>query len=608
LFITLWGAKKLEIYNTIQKKIETTLNVGDHPNELILSKNSKILYVANANDNSVSVIDVKQQKVIETLNAALYPNAPSGSTTNGLALSKDQKTLYIANADNNCLTVFNVSEPGNSLSKGFIPTGWYPTNVEVVGSHIYVSNGKGFKSLPNPNGPNPLATKQSVARHKADTQKKVEVEYIGGLFKGTLSKIKQPSRKQLQIYSTTVFQNTPYSKEKEMNALGEENNPIPMKVGAPSPIKYVFYIIKENRTFDQVLSDLPGVNGDTSLLLFGEKYTPNQHALAKQFVTMDNFYVDAEVSADGHNWSLGAYATDYLEKTWPTNYGGRGGSYDGEGFRPIANNKGGFIWDNCKRNNISFRTYGEFAGVNKPNIATLKDHICPNYDWSLSVRDTTKFRIWQKDFDSLLVKNAVPQLNTIRFGNDHTEGMSIGRPTPYAHMADNDLAVGLFIDHLSKSSIWKESVVFMVEDDAQNGSDHVDSHRSTIYLAGPYVKRGFIDHSMYSTSSVLRTIELILGLPPMTQYDAAAQSLWRSFTPKADFSKVPCLPSSVNLNDTNKAFTEAARRSAFFDFSKEDNVPDDLFNEVLWLGLKGKSAPASTRAAFVVGNKEKDED
>ncbi|UKJ06227.1 beta-propeller fold lactonase family protein [Solitalea lacus] len=608
LFITLWGAKKVAIYNIALKNIESTIDVGDHPNELILSKNGKLLYVANANDNSVSVIDVAQRKVIETLNAALYPNAPSGSTTNSLALSKNQKTLYIANADNNCIAVFDVSEPGKSLSKGFIPAGWYPTNVKVIGKNIYVSNGKGFKSISNPNGPNPLGKKQTVTSHLGDLQKKVEVQYIGNLFKGTLSKIKQPTRKQLNIYTSAVYKNTPYSKERELNAAGEEGNPIPMKVGSPSPIKYVFYIVKENRTFDQVLSDVPGANGDTTLLLFGEKYTPNQHDFAKRFVLFDNFYCDAEVSADGHNWSLGAYATDYLEKTWPTSYGGRGGSYDGEGFRTIANNKGGFIWDNCKRNNVSYRTYGEFAGVNKPNIEILRGHLCPNFDWTMSVRDTSKFRLWQKDFDSLLAVNAVPRLNTIRLGNDHTEGMAVGRPTPYAHVADNDLAVGLLVEHLSKSPIWKESLVIMLEDDAQNGADHVDAHRSTLYLAGPHVKKGFIDHTMYSTSSVLRTIELILGLPPMTQYDAAAPSLWRAFTANPDFSMYRHIPSNINLNDKNIAQSDAAKKSAFFDFTKVDNVSDFLFNEVLWQGLKGKPAPAPTHAAFIYIDKKKEKD
>ena len=610
LFISLWGAQKVAVYNVRQKKIDTMITVGDHPNELLVSKNGKYLFAANANDNSVSVIDIEERKVIETLNAALYPHAPPGSTSDGIAQSEDGKLLYIANADNNCLAVFDISKPGKSISKGFIPVGWYPTNVKVVGHSIYVSNGKGFQSFPNLYGPSPLPKTQTVALHQSDLQHPVSVRHIGTLFRGTLSKINEPGIRKLAAYTLSVYSNTPYKKEKEMIAEGEPGNPIPLKVGDPSPIKYVFYIIKENRTFDQVLSDVPGADGDTSLLLFGKKYTPNQHAIVKDFVLMDNFYCDAEVSADGHDWSLGAYATDYLEKTWPTSYGGRGGSYDGEGFRAIANNKDGFIWDDCQRRKVSFRTYGEFAGYNKPNIAVLKDHMCKNYDWNLRVKDTTKYRLWQHDFDSLIATGELPRLNTIRFGNDHTEGMSIGRPTPYAHIGDNDLAVGLFLEHLSHSPVWKESVAIIVEDDAQNGSDHVDAHRSTVYLAGPYIKRNYIDHTMYSTSSILRTIELILGLPPMTQYDAGATPMWRAFTANSDTSGFKHLPSNVNLNDKNREVTSASVQSASFDFSKEDNVPDLIFNEVLWQGLKGVPAPPATHAAFVtaVAKKLKDDD
>src|SRR5205085_5688364 len=222
------------------------------------------------------------------LNAALYPNAPSGSTSNGVALSEDEKTLYIANADNNCLAVFDVSKPGFSKSQGFIPTGWYPTNVKVIGSKIFVSNGKGFSSMANPFGPNPTRKDGEVIWHRGDTSSKEQ--YIGGLFRGTLSIINIPSQKQLGIFSQAVYQNTPYNKEKETLGNGEEGNPIPMKVGEKSPIKYVFYIIKENRTYDQVLGDIKEGNGDSSLVLFGEKITPNQHKLAKEFVLLDNFY------------------------------------------------------------------------------------------------------------------------------------------------------------------------------------------------------------------------------------------------------------------------------------------------------------------------------
>ena len=235
-----------------------------------------------------------------------------------------------------------------------------------------------------------------------------------------------------------------------------------------------------------------------------------------------------EVSADGHNWTMGAYATDYLEKNWPTSYGGRGGFYPGEGAREISNNKNGFFWDNCNRNGVSYRTYGEFMGDNGPNIPVLKDHFCPKYTpWIQSVRDTVRFREWRHDFDSLLSANAVPQFNTVRFINDHTEGLNLNRPTPFSHVADNDLAVGMFVDYLSHSPIWKECLIIIVEDDAQNGPDHVDAHRSTAYIAGGYVKKGFVDHTTYTTTSLLRTMELILGLPPMSQYDASATPLWR---------------------------------------------------------------------------------
>ncbi len=610
LFISCWGCDKVKILNTHTSQFLAEINVGDNPNEICLTKNGKYLFVANGNDNSVSVIDVKNRKVLETLNAALYPGAPSGSTSNGLALSADEKTLYIANADNNSLAVFDVSDPGFSKSKGFIPTGWYPTNIKVIGKKIYVTNGKGFSSMANPYGPNPVRKKEEVIYQEGDKNKTIDVQYIGGLFKGTMTIINEPTESQLGIYSQAVYHNSPYNKERETMSKGEAGNPIPMKVGDASPIKYVFYVIKENRTYDQVLGDIKEGNGDTSLVLFGEKITPNLHKLAKEFVLLDNFYCDGEVSADGHEWSMGAYATDYLEKTWPTSYGGRGGNYDGEGLRAVANNKL-YIWDQCSKKNISYRTYGEFTDAVKASIPVLDNHFCPYYTgWNMGVKDTSRFYQWKREFDSLLVKNAVPQFNTIRFGNDHTEGLWKGKPTPYAHVADNDLAVGMFIEYLSKSPIWKESVVFVVEDDAQNGPDHVDAHRTTAYVAGGFVKRNYADHTSYSTSSMLRTMELILGLPPMSQYDAAAEPMWRCFTTTADITPFTSLPSNVDLLEKNMAVNEWQRRSEKFDFVKEDAIPDMEFNAVLWHGLKGGQipVPAPKRAAFLKTNNRNEKD
>ena len=610
LYISCWGCDKLIVFNTVTKIISSEINVGDNPNDICMTENGKYLFVANANDNSVSVIDAHSRKVIETLTSSLYPDAPQGSTTNGLALSPDEKTLYIANADNNCLAVFDVSHPGESVSRGFIPTGWYPTSVKVINNKIFVTNGKGFSSFANPDGPNPTYTKAKVAHEQGDTVTKKYSQYIASLLIGTMSIINVPDKEQLAAYSKQVYANTPYTKEKETLSQGEAGNPIPRSAKETSPIKHVFYIIKENRTYDQVLGDIKEGNGDTSLVLFGENITPNQHKLVRTFALLDNFYVDAEVSADGHNWSLGAYATDYVEKIWPASYGGGGGTKGNFGRLDIGNNKNGFLWDNCVRAGVSYRTYGEFVDGHTPTIPALKNNFCPYYSaWDLDFRDTSRFQQWKRDFDSLVNINALPQLSTIRLPNDHTQGMKKGKPTPFAYAADNDLAVGMFIDHLSKSPVWKESVVFIIEDDAQNGPDHVDAHRSPVYVIGPYVKRNFVDHTPYTTSGVLRTIELILGLEPMSQYDAAATPLWRSFTSKPDYTDFDYLPVTVNLNDKNTVVNKLSRKSATFNFSKEDDINDEEFTEVIWKGIKGINSPVPSpkRAAFIMPVKDDDD-
>lgn len=610
LYATCWGCDKVVVFDTEKQLITGSVPVGDNPNDMCITANGQYLFVANANDNNVSVIDTKQMRVIETLNTALYSDAPSGSTTNSLSLSRDEKILYIANADNNCLSVFDVSIPGKSKSKGFIPTAWYPSCVRTTKNKILVANGKGLTSMANPFGPNPVRRGEEVVYQSGGREQKIKVQYIAGLFKGTLSIIGNPDDAQMGIYSKAVYNNTPYSKNSELTSEGAAGNPIPQKVGDPSPIRHIFYVIKENRTYDQVLGDMPEGNGDPSLVLFGEKITPNQHAIAREFVLLDNFYVNGEVSADGHNWTMGAYATDYLEKNWPTSYGGRGGSYPGEGGREIANNRDGFLWDFCKRAGVTYRTYGEFVGDDGPTIPALRDHYCKSFTpWVQSVRDTVRFRQWRHDFDSLLAKNEVPQFNTVRFINDHTEGLSLNKPTPFAHVADNDLAVGMFIDYLSHSPIWNESLVIIVEDDAQNGPDHVDAHRSIAFLAGGYVKQGFVDHTAYTTTSLLRTIELILGLPPMSQYDAAANSLWRCMNNTPGHPPFVTRKCQVDLNEKNTGKNIYPAMSEKFDFSKEDNINDLEFNEVIWRAVKGLDSPCppTVRAAFFMAGADEEE-
>jgi len=601
LYISVWGDEKVLIYDTHKDTVVNSIPVGSNPNDLIFTRNGKYLYVSNANDNSVSVISTADNKTIETLDAAIYPGSPEGSTTNSVALSADDKTLYIANADNNCLAVFDVSKPGHSFSKGFIPTGWYPTCVRVLHHQLWVSNGKGFSSLANPEGPNPLAKKQQANFKQGDLTKPHKVQYIGGLFTGTMSIIPEPATKTLAEYTLAVYHNTPYSKDIDLSKKIPKDNPIPSDSTQTSPIKYVFYVLKENRTYDQVLGDMPNGNGDTSLCLFPQRITPNEHALANEFVLLDNFYVDAEVSADGHNWSMAAYANDFIEKTWPTEYGGRGGDYPYVGNRKIALPKSGFIWDDCLRHGVTFRNYGEFCDDGKPAEKALADHTCKSYKgWDLSYHDVDREKVWEKDFDSLVAINAVPQLNIVYFPNDHTSGLAKGAYTPYALVADNDLALGKFIEHLSQSPIWKECVVFVTEDDAQNGPDHVDAHRSIAFIAGAFVKRHYTDHTMYSTSSLLHTMELILGLPPMSQYDAAATPIWNSFMPTFNTLPYVAKNTTIDINEKNTVYNELMKKSDKFNLQKEDEIPETVFNEVLWKAIKGSAPmPSPRHSGFV---------
>ncbi|MCH6236021.1 bifunctional YncE family protein/alkaline phosphatase family protein [Cognataquiflexum rubidum] len=610
LYVSIWGGARIWVMNSGDLSLKSSIATDKNPNDMVLSKDGKYLFASHGNDNTVSLINTESMTRIEILSCSLFPDAPLGSTPNGVALSEDEKTLYIANADNNCLAVFDVETKGKSRPLGFIPTGWYPTAVKTIGNKVYLTNGKGFSSFPNPDGPNPVSS--TDPQYKGPNPQIVRgSQYIGGLFKGTLSMFDAPNERQLAEYTNLVYENTPYTKEKEMNPEGEKGNPIPMKVGEDSPIKYVFYIIKENRTYDQILGDMEKGNGDPSLCLFPEKVTPNLHALANEFVLLDNFYVDAEVSADGHNWSTAAYANDYVEKSWVSSYGGRGGTYDYEGSRKIAHPKNGYLWDFAIKEGLSVRSYGIFTGTPEM-LPNLQNNICKKYpDYDLSIKDSLRFEIWKTDFDSLLAIQKVPRLSFVRMGNDHTAGARLGMPTTSAMVADNDLAVGMFVEHLSKSSIWESSVVFILEDDAQNGSDHVDAHRSTAFVAGGFVKRNYVDHTAYTTTGMLRTIELILGIPPMSQYDAAATPMFRCFSPNYNSQGFTKRNNQVDLNEMNVEFNKNAVISANMDFSKPDLIDDLELNRIVWQSVRGLDSemPAPKRSAFLrFSEKEEDED
>ena len=603
-YVSVWGKQEIAVVDLKTFKASQRIKVEPHPCDMALTKNGKYLYVANANVNSVSVINTEQGREVEVLNTALKAKMPYGSTPNSVALSPDEKELFVANADNNYVAVFDVSHPGKAHSLGFIPVGWYPTVVRTLHHKnvLLVVDGKGLASMANPLGPKPgVADAKKINKGKD--------EYIGRLFKGALSYIPIPDAKTLAIWTKQVYRNTPFTRKQKIATARQSVVPSEHN-GKRSPIiKHIFYVIRENRTYDQVFGDIHEGNGDSTLCLFPDSITPNAHRLAHEFVLFDNFYTDAEVSADGHNWSTAAYATDYTEKTWPTYYGGKGGTYDYEGGPEIASPTSGYIWDNVLTHGLTFRSYGEFAwhdkkhpGKYKSNLKRLIPYTPTDYPcFDLSIPDTFRVARFKHDFDSLLAANAVPNLSIIRLPNDHTAGTMKGMPTVTAMIGENDYALGQLVDFISHSKIWPNSVMFILEDDAQDGSDHVDAHRSVLLAVGPNIKRHYVDHTMYSTSSVIKTMELILGLKPMTQYDLSATPLLADFTDKADLTPYNGVRPNVDFHAMNTPDMYGAKRCEEFNLKVEDAIPDLEFSEIIWKAVKGADSPmpAPVHSAFV---------
>jgi YVTN family beta-propeller protein len=606
LYVSLWNRAAVAVVDTGTPKVLKTIATEEHPNEMLLTRGGKLLYVANANRNTVSVIDTKAGKVIETIGTAIDPKAPAGSTPNSLALTPDESMLLVANANTNHLAVVNVKEAGASTPLGFIPTAWYPTSVRVSrdGKAIYVTNGKGFSSRANRDGPMP-----GVPGGEGRTR-----EYIASLFQGTLSIIPMPTPEKMAEYSRTVYECSPLRRGDPLAVRGASppaGHPVPGKVGDPSPIKHCIYIIKENRTYDQIFGDIPEGNGEPQICLFPEAVTPNHHALAREFVLLDNFYVDGEVSADGHEWTMGAYATDFVERTWPLAYrGNRRVPYPSEGGFQIARPAAGYLWDRAAEKGVSYRSYGEFVKNGKTpdqpgttRVQALQGHFDPFYrSFDLDYPDLKRAERFLHELGEFEKAGEMPRLIVLRLPNDHTSGTRPGAATVNAALGDNDLALGLVIEALSKSRFWKELAVFVVEDDAQNGSDHVDAHRTVAMVVSPYTRRHAVDSTMYSTSSMLRTMELILGLEPMSQFDAAARPMYASFTPQPDLTPYVHRPARVDLNAKNTRNAPMAEVSQRLDLEIEDRADDLLFNEIIWKAVRGVDSPMPppVRAAFVV--------
>ncbi len=615
LYVSLWGAAGVAVLDIKTEKVIARWATGDHPCEMVLSRDGKFLFVANANDNTVTVLDTGTGRTIETLSATLYPDAPRGSTPNSLALSPDGKILFIANANINAVAVFNIEKPGASHSLGFIPTGWYPTCVRVTpdGKHLLVTNGKGNVAMANPGGPQPV---------RGQTKKGAKSEYIGGLFTGTLSLIDLPTGSrlvpQLATWTAEVLQCSPLRPGSVVGALRPDGNPIPPRPGEPSPITHCIYIIKENRTYDQVFGDLPQGNGDPRLCLFPESVTPNLHKLVKEFVLLDNFYVDAEVSADGHEWTMAAYATDFVEKSWPLNYGHKSSKfpYPSEGVFPIAYPASGYLWDRAAATGVSYRSYGEFVqnpkATNQPvttKVKALQGHFDPWFrSFDLDYSDLQRADRFIAEMQRFEREGDMPRLQIVRLPNDHTHGVSKGKITPSAYVAENDAALGNLVAAVSRSKFWPHMAIFVIEDDAQNGPDHVDAHRTEALVISPYTKHGTVDSTLYSTSSMLRTMELILGLQPMTQFDAAAAPMFNSFQNEPKLDPYTALPPNLDLHATNELAGWGSQLK--LNYAREDAVDDKLFSEIIWRAVKadGRPMPAPVHAGFVRSRPARDDD
>ena len=591
LYVSDWGT--FDVWHRAASGEVTRIRVARHPSTMLLNGDASRLYVASGSTDRVSLVDTRTNAVVGEVVDTVPRGAGEGSTPSALLLSPDEKRLFVAEADNNAVAEFDLSS-GRPVLLGRIPVGWYPSALALRGDTLLVVNAKGRGTAPNAaNGPGPGA---------GPTRKSVPAGYTLGQLTGTVSYVPLG---ELDLAATS---------RRVAEANGWDKDPAGTRIsrGSYPPFQHVIYIIKENRTYDQVFGDLRQADGDTSLVFFNRSVTPNHHALAERFGIYDRFFVNAEVSADGHNWTTGAYTTDYVQKTVPLNYGGKGRTYDYEGTnrdrRPEAGEDAaepanGYLWDLAKRKDISFRNFGEFVEEAPPGeggVRGLKPYLDSHTDpafsgFDLDITDQSRVDVWLKALAGWTQSGEMPALQIVRLPNDHTKGAMAGAFTPRVYMADNDLALGRLIEALSKSPFWKNTVVFVLEDDAQNGPDHVDSHRAPLLIISAY-GRPRVWHRFGNTTDVIATVEEILSLDHLSQFDAFGRPFRGVFAAKADLTPYVARAPEISLTERNPANTPAARRSARLDFSKEDRVDDEVFNRVLWEAIKGdRPYPGPTR-------------
>ncbi len=601
-------------------RVTSEILVQKHASALAVSPDGRYVVCANAASDNLSVIDVRTDVVVKTIWVKPSPADLFGASPNAVCFAPDGRRLYVANGTQNAVAVLAFDpDEGDARIEGFIPVGWYPGAIvdSPARKSLCVANIKGHAAAPEPS---------------EDTG---APGFNSHQYSGSVSLIPVPEKRELARMSATVEKN--YRRERISLALlpprpDRPPRPVPERIGEPSVFNHVVYIIKENRTYDQVLGDVAAGNGDPALCIFGERATPNQHKLAREFVLLDNTYCSGILSADGHQWSTTAFATDYLERSfagWPRSYP------DGMGpdeIDALAYAPSGFLWDNALKHGISIWNFGEFAmpdcrwadpkregepawrdfwseylhgdGLVRigslPGIESIAPFTPADYvGWNMDVSDVWRARAIVRQIEAWDKEGRMPQLVLICLPNDHTNGTEAGSPIPEACVADNDLAFGRIVEALSRSRFWPETAVFAIEDDPQSGWDHVSGYRTTAYCVSPYTKRGQVVGTQYNTTSIVRTIEQILGLPPMNQFDATAIPMFDCFADTPDLEPFEAVANRVPLDTMNPRPEEIAdvllRRdaliSARLDFSRVDACPEDVLNRILWHAVKGSAAP-----------------
>jgi len=614
-------------------QVKDEVIVESHASALALSPDGKYVVVTNSGSDTLSVIDTKTDKVVEKIWARQSPVDLFGAQPNALAFHPDGKRLFVCNSTQNAVAVvhFKPAEK-ESMVVGLIPVGWFPgaVAVNINRQMICVANIKGI----------------GAAR---DFKPEDKIKLRTKDFYGTLSLIPIPSEKQLSSYTKTALRNMRYPKLEEAGLPprpGQPARPVPERVGEPSVFKHVIYIIKENRTYDQILGDMLEGNGDFELCTFGEKFTPNQHKICREFILMDNTYCSGVQSADGHQWTDSGIANDYVERQltsdFPRSYSS---GKDAAGSDALSWSSSGFIWDNVLAQGKWFRNYGEWmvsesgwkdqtrrrgpqwidywndyqndTGLTQLRCRPAIESLLPNSfleteGYNLKVPDVMRAAAFIKDLKEFEAKGKFPDFVLLFLPNDHTGGTKKYYPTPGAQIADNDLALGMVVEAISHSKFWPETCLFAIEDDPQSGWDHVSGYRTTCYVVSPYTKRRQTIRTRYNQTSLMRTMELILGLPPMNQLDATATSMFDCFTEKPDFTPFNAAANMIPLNTINPPpekisdtmLRQDAIVSAQLPLDEVDACPEDIFNRIIWRSMKGSQTPYPEWAVTTVNDND----